>query len=109
MDKTKFISSDFLSLNNFNFIIFLDNFQKPQLLGPNQENKTVTLGGSVTFHCAIQSSGPTEIQWLKQLHDHQQPKNPNKTVIVFDYIFEVRFGLIKYFTVTLNCSVRISS
>ena len=66
-----------------------DNLLKPQLLGPNQENKTALLGDSATFHCAVQSSGPTEIQWLKQLHEHQQPKNPNKTVIVFDYIFEV--------------------
>ena len=71
------------------FVKFSDNLSRPQLLGSVHENKTATLGGSVTFSCAVQSLGPTEIQWLKQLHDHQQPKNPNKTVVVFDYVFEV--------------------
>ena len=71
------------------FFDFSDNLSRPQLLGSVHENKTATLGGSVTFYCAVQSLGPTEIQWLKQLHDHQQPKNPNKTVVVFDYVFEV--------------------
>ena len=78
--------------------LFSDNLQKPHLLGPNQENKTATLGDSMTFYCAVQSSGPTEIQWLKQLHDSQQPRNPNKTVIVFDYIFEVRLVIYSQYS-----------
>jgi len=68
-----------------------DELQTPQLLGPKEEVATVSLGQdeSVTFDCAVRSVGPTQIQWLKQLHEHQQPKNKNKTVVVFDFVFEI--------------------
>ena len=48
-----------------------------------------TLGGKTTLQCAVRSLGPTQIQWLKQLHDHQAPTDRNKTIVVFDFIFEV--------------------
>ena len=67
--------------------------EPPQILGPlsssNQENYTVLLGGQTTLQCAVRSLGPTQIQWLKQLHDHQAPTDRNKTIVVFDFIFEV--------------------
>ena len=56
----------------------------------NQENYTVSLGGQTTLQCAVRSLGPTQIQWLKQLHDHQAPTDRNRTIVVFDFIFEVR-------------------
>ena len=55
----------------------------------NQENYTVSLGGQTTLQCAVRSLGPTQIQWLKQLHDHQAPTDRNRTIVVFDFIFEV--------------------
>ena len=59
------------------------------LSSANQENYTVLLGGHTTLQCAVRSLGPTQIQWLKQLHDHQAPTDRNKTIVVFDFIFEV--------------------
>jgi hypothetical protein len=72
--------------------VVAEELEPPQILGPlsptNQENYTVTLGGQTTIQCAVRSLGPTQIQWLKQLHDHQAPTDRNKTIVVFDYIFE---------------------
>ena len=76
------------------FSLFADELEPPQILGPmsstNQENYTVSLGGQTTLQCAVRSLGPTQIQWLKQLHDHQAPTDRNRTIVVFDFIFEVR-------------------
>ena len=70
-----------------------EKLEPPQILGPlspkNQENYTVPLGGQTTLQCAVRSLGPTQIQWLKQLHDHQAPTDRNRTIVVFDFIFEV--------------------
>jgi len=72
---------------------FAEEMEPPHILGPmsasNQENYTVPLGGQTTLQCAVRSLGPTQIQWLKQLHDHQAPKDRNRTIVVFDFIFEV--------------------
>ena len=65
----------------------------------NQENYTVSLGGQTTLQCAVRSLGPTQIQWLKQLHDHQAPTDRNRTIVVFDFIFEVNIC-------TLICQAR---
>ena len=74
---------------------FAEELEPPQILGPmsstNQENYTVSLGGQTTLQCAVRSLGPTQIQWLKQLHDHQAPTDRNRTIVVFDFIFEVIF------------------
>eukprot|EP00093_Oithona_nana_P011971 11971.XXX_418731_422924_1 [CDS] Oithona nana genome sequencing. len=70
-----------------------EKLEPPQILGPlsakNQENYTVPLGGQTTLQCAVRSLGPTQIQWLKQLHDHQAPTDRNRTIVVFDFIFEI--------------------
>jgi hypothetical protein len=29
------------------------------------------------------------VQWLKQMHSGQKPTDANKTIVVFDYVFEV--------------------
>ena len=85
-----FLVASMHNLNPF-FPLLSDELQTPQLLGPKEEVATVSLGQdqSVVFNCAVRSTGPTQIQWLKQLHEHQQPRNKNKTVVVFDFVFEV--------------------
>ena len=74
-----------------------EELEPPQILGPlspsKRENYSVPLGGQTTLHCAVRSLGPTQIQWLKQLHDHQPPTDRNRTIVVFDVIFEVRSWL----------------
>ena len=71
--------------------VISDKLETPQLLGPKEEVATVSVGQdeSIGFSCAVRSSGPTQVQWLRQLRDDQLPKNSNKTVVVFDYVFEV--------------------
>ncbi|CAB4067253.1 HMCN [Lepeophtheirus salmonis] len=62
----------------------------PHMLdGIGTSNVTAEYGQSILFACQVQSLGPTQIQWLKQLHKHQEPKNKNKTIVVFDYVFEI--------------------
>ena len=70
---------------------FSDQLETPQLLGPKEEVASASAGPeqSINFNCAVRSSGPTQVQWLRQLRDDQQPRNNNKTVVVFDYVFEV--------------------
>jgi hypothetical protein len=74
----------------------------------NQENYTVSLGGQTTLQCAVRSLGPTQIQWLKQLHDHQAPTDRNRTIVVFDFIFEVRNGSFWVATDTTPCKLDFS-
>ena len=74
-------------------IHFSDQLETPQLLGPKEEVASASAGPeqSINFNCAVRSSGPTQVQWLRQLRDDQQPRNNNKTVVVFDYVFEVGY------------------
>ena len=85
-------------------LLLTEELEPPQILGPlsssNRENYTVPLGGQTTLQCAVRSLGPTQIQWLKQLHDHQAPKDRNRTIVVFDYIFEV--SLLHYYICNSN-------
>lgn len=69
----------------------------PQILGPTKLNRTLDLGDKEPneaadkfyLQCEVLSLGQTQIQWLKQIPDKSFAKNKNKTVEVFDYVFEV--------------------
>jgi hypothetical protein len=84
-------------LSFIHFFSFLGKQEHgPQILGPSQVNRTLLaeVDASVQFSCEVVSLGPTQVQWLKQLHDNQAPSDRNKTIVVFDYIFEVRLPLL---------------
>lgn len=69
----------------------------PQILGPTKLNRTLDLGDKEPneaadkfyLQCEVLSLGQTQIQWLKQIPDKSFAKNKNKTVEVFDYVFEI--------------------
>ena len=43
----------------------------------------------LSLSCEVSSLGKTQVQWLKQVHENQEARDKNKTIVVFDYVFEV--------------------
>ena len=81
--------------------LFPDKLLTPVILGSKRENRSFSGSADrVSLHCEVVSFGPTHIQWLRQLRDGQKAKDQNKTIVVFDYIFEVKI-LTRFSIVTI--------
>ncbi|TRY75683.1 hypothetical protein TCAL_14601 [Tigriopus californicus] len=69
----------------------------PQILGPTKVNRSLDLGDEnpkdatdeFYLRCEVLSLDQTQIQWLKQIPNKTHAQNKNKTVEVFDYVFEI--------------------
>ena len=67
----------------------------PRILGPRRLNisaPVVPRGRPRTLSCEVISLGATQIQWLRQVNggEADAAADGRKTVVVFDYVFEVR-------------------
>lgn len=75
----------------FSLFLFLfpDSPEIPQIFGPARSNQSLSLSTSLSLSCEVTSLGKTQVQWLKQVHENQEARDKNKTIMVFDYVFEV--------------------
>ena len=65
----------------------------PRILGPRRLNISAP-SRSRTVSCEVVSLGATQIQWLRQIGGEADAIDGRKTVVVFDYVFEVISGNI---------------
>ena len=72
----------------------------PRILGPRRTNISAphSRTRTATLSCEVISLGATQVQWLRQVSgkdgggadDNDARAGGRKTVVVFDYVFEVR-------------------
>ena len=70
----------------------------PRILGPRRTNISAphSRTRTATLSCEVISLGATQVQWLRQVtgkgeaDDDDARAGGRKTVVVFDYVFEVR-------------------
>ena len=66
----------------------------PRILGPRRSNISAPHSRSsatrtATLSCEVISLGATQVQWLRQIRGEADAADGRKTVVVFDYVFEV--------------------
>ena len=66
----------------------------PRILGRRRANvsaPSTSRGGARrrTLSCEVISLGATQVQWLRQIRGEADAADGRKTVVVFDYVFEV--------------------
>lgn len=68
---------------------FAESVVAPRILGPRRLNISAP-SHSRTLSCEVISLGATQIQWLRQIGGEADAADGRKTVVVFDYVFEVK-------------------